>query len=314
MKRLSTVIAVVGVLIALSAVAYERLGGARIAVGQSKIFMTQFLLLAVFLVVTGLVIRISGSDGRRASHEPETRSSLWIIIAVLLGSAALWEVGARKLFSREDIVEQFYQLYYEPERLKTTFLGIASLQYPTDNWVMQEIISEIKPDFIVETGTNAGGTALFYASVLEKVSHQGKVITVDVGEPDSRVLAMPLWQERVEFIRGSSVADDVLKKVNSRVRGKKVLVTLDSLHTKEHVLNELKLYWDLVSLDSYLVVQDTQLMGHPIPLRIYSHEGREGPWEAVEEFLSTNKSFIIDKSRERFLLTANPSGFLKRVK
>jgi cephalosporin hydroxylase len=149
---------------------------------------------------------------------------------------------------------------------------------------------------------------------LEKVNYQGKVITVDVGEPDSRVLTMPLWQERVEFIRGSSVADDVVKKIIARVRGKKVLVTLDSLHTKEHVLNEMKLYWDLVTLNSYLVVQDTQLMGHPIPLRIYTHEGREGPWEAVEEFLSTNKNFIIDNSRERFLLTANPSGFLKRIK
>jgi cephalosporin hydroxylase len=314
-KRLSTIVAIIGVFLAIFAVVYEQMGSARIIIGGAKILTTQLLMLAVFWIVSGLVVKITAGNGERPSQEGEKRSSLWIVIAtVLLGSVALWEVGSRRLFSREEIVEQFYLVYYEPERLKTTYLGIASLQYPTDNWAMQEIISEVKPDFIVETGTNAGGTALFYASLLERVNDQGKVITVDVGEPDPRVFTMPLWQERVEFIRGSSTAKEVYDKIISRVRGKKVLVTFDSLHTKDHVLNEMKLYWDLVSPGSYMVVQDTQLMGHPIPLRIYSHEGKEGPWEAVEEFLSTNKSFIIDKSRERFLLTANPSGFLKRVK
>jgi cephalosporin hydroxylase len=179
---------------------------------------------------------------------------------------------------------------------------------------MQEIISEVRPDFIVETGTNAGGTALFYATILQMLNGKGRVVTVDIGDPDSRVLQLPVWRERVEFIRGSSVSPEVFEKISNKVRGHKVLVTFDSLHTKEHVSKELNLYSQLVSLNSYLVVQDTQLMGHPIPLRLYSHEGKEGPWEAVQEFIATNKNFVIDHSRERLLLTANPSGFLKRVK
>jgi cephalosporin hydroxylase len=81
------------------------------------------------------------------------------------------------------------------------------------------------------------------------------------------------------------------------VRGHKVLVTFDSLHTKEHVLKEMKLYAPLVSLNSYMIVRDTQLMGHPISLDIYSHEGKEGPWEAVQEFMAADNSFSIDHSR-----------------
>lgn len=313
LKRLATVLALLGVLIAILTVVYEQLGGARIILGNSRVFTSQLLSLSIFLVTTVIAMRMSFIAAQRSSTGGYTRDSLLIIGSIILGVIAIWKVESRKLFSHEDIVEQFQILYHTSERLRTTFLGIASLQYPTDNWVMQEIISEIKPDFIVETGTNAGGTALFYASVLEKVNDRGKVITVDVQEPDPRVFTMPLWKERVEFIRGSSVADDVVKKIASRIRGKKVVITFDSLHNKEHVLKEMQRYSELVSLNSYMVVQDTDLMGHPIPLRVYSHEGEEGPWEAVQEFLASNKNFVVDKSRERFLLTNHPSGFLKRV-
>jgi cephalosporin hydroxylase len=272
------------------------------------------LLLAVLLAVIAILVKFSSAGETRKLVARDARIFFWVAGTVIVGMTLYLGLGSRKWLSREEIVEQFYKVYYEPERLKTSFLGIASLQYPTDNWAMQEIISEIKPDFIVETGTNAGGTALFYATILEKVNDQGKILTVDVHEHDPRVVNFPMWKERVEFFLGSSVAPEVVEKISSRVRGKKVLVTLDSLHTKEHVLKEMNLYWQLVSLNSYLVVQDTQLMGHPIPLSIYTHEGKEGPWEAVQEFVTTNKNFIIDRSRERFLLTANPSGYLKRVK
>jgi cephalosporin hydroxylase len=96
------------------------------------------------------------------------------------------------------------------------------------------------------------------------------------------------------------------------VNGRKVLVTLDSEHTKEHVLKELQLYSTLVSLDSYIVVQDTHLNGHPVPWPRLEKTG--GPWEAVEEFLKTNKNFEVDRTREKHLATQNPGGFLKRVK
>jgi cephalosporin hydroxylase len=274
----------------------------------------QLLLLAVILAMIALLAKFYFAGETRKLVARDARIFFWVAGLVILGMLVSLGLGAGRQLSQDEIVEQFYKVYYSPERLKTTFLGVASLQYPTDNWAMQELIAEINPDFVIETGTNAGGTALFYATILEKLNDHSKVITVDVGGHDPAVLKFPTWKERVVYIRGSSVSDEVFEKIRARVEGRKVLVTLDSLHTKDHVLKEMKLYSQLVSLNSYMVVQDTQLMGHPIPLSIYTHEGKEGPWEAVQEFMATDKNFVIDRSRERFLLTAYPSGYLKRVK
>jgi len=313
-KKLSMVLAVASILIGVFAVLREQSGSDSILVGEVRVLNGQLLLLAVILAMSAILLKFSSAREARELVARDARIFFWVAGAAVLGMTLFLGLGSRKWVSQQEIIKEFYRVYYTPERLKTTFLGIASLQYPTDNWIMQEIIAEVKPEFIIETGTNAGGTALFYATILEKLNDKGKVITVDVGEHDPRVANFPIWKERVEFIRGSSVSDEVFQKISARVRGHKVLVTFDSLHTKEHVLKEMKLYAPLVSLNSYMIVQDTQLMGHPIPLDIYSHEGKEGPWEAVQEFMAADNNFSIDHSRERFLLTAFPSGFLKRVK
>lgn len=192
----------------------------------------------------------------------------------------------------------------------TYYLGIESKQYPTDNWIMQEIISEVKPDFIIETGTGAGGTALFYATILEKINENGKVITIDSRPYDPKVSEFKIWRERVEVIRGNSVSPEVITAIAKQIKGK-VLITLDSNHLKEHVLKELELYAPLVSLNSYIVIQDTHLNGHP------NHHicvPGEGPLEAVEEFLKINNDFEIDPTKEKYFITQNPSGFLKRIR
>jgi cephalosporin hydroxylase len=308
------VLAVMSVVLGVLAVGIEQSGGDRIAIAGVELLTGRMFLLVVFLATVAILLKLSFRSDTKNSIADDSRKVYLTAVVIVLGIVALLILGSRNWLSQKKIVEDFYKVYFTEDRLRTTFLGIASLQYPTDNWIMQEIISEIRPDFIVETGTNAGGTALFYATILQMLSGNARVVTVDVGDHDSRVLQHPVWNERVEFIRGSSVSPEVVEKISNKVRGHKVLVTLDSLHTKDHVSKELKLYSPLVSLNSYLVVQDTQLMGHPIPLRIYSHEGTEGPWEAVQEFIAANKNFVIDHSRERFLLTANPSGFLKGVK
>lgn len=313
MKKIAMVLAFASICLGVVAVSVEQSGGDRLFIAGVTVLTGQMFLLVVFMASTAILLKLSFANN--TNHSSADARNTWLITGIIvLSSVALLFLGARRWFSQDEIVEQFYKVYYKEDRLRTTFLGIASLQYPTDNWMMQEIISEVSPDFIVETGTNAGGTALFYATILEKINGKGRILTVDVGAHDPRVLNLPVWKEHVEFIRGSSVSSEVFEKINSKVRGHKVLVTLDSLHTKDHVLRELQLYSQLVSLDSYLVVQDTQLMGHPIPLSVYSHEGKEGPFEAVQEFLANNDQFVIDHSRERFLLTANPSGFLRRVK
>jgi cephalosporin hydroxylase len=208
------------------------------------------------------------------------------------------------------IVNDFIKLYHGLRIYRQTkWLGIYTYENPCDMWAIQEIIAETKPDFIVETGTYKGGGAVFYASILQYVNPAGKVITIDIKPQFEDAAKLPLFQERVEFIEGSSVSDDVIARVAARVEGGRVMVTLDSDHHMKHVLNELRLYSRFVSPGGYLIVQDTAHNGHP--LRTWDGKG---PMEALEEFLAENKDFEQDQSREKFLLTFFPRGYLKRVR
>jgi cephalosporin hydroxylase len=234
-------------------------------------------------------------------------------LAVLLAVAAVLSVAAIGSAARspvaQGVIDSFVQMYFRSNVWqRTTWLGVPSLQTPCDNWAMQEIIVELKPDWIIETGTQNGGTSLFYASILAMVNPAGRVITVDIGPKIEEAAKNPIFAERVEVITGDSISREVIDRIAARVRGGKVLVTLDSLHTKAHVLREMELYSPFVSEGSYLVVQDTVANGHPIPTSF-----GEGPMEAVQEFLRTRKDFRVDESREKFMLTFYRSGYLKRV-
>ncbi len=202
---------------------------------------------------------------------------------------------------------EIFNRIYRNKTIDMKWLGINSRQNPCDNWAMQEIIYDIKPDFIIETGTGEGGTTLFYATILEKVNESGKVITVELEPHSPEMLKFKIWGERVEFIRGDSVSPEVISAIGRRVKNHKVLVILDSDHTKKHVLTELNLYSNFVSSNSYIVVHDTDIH---IPLPNFG----PGPLEAIKEFLKSNKNFKIDHSKEKFFLTWFPSGFLKRIK
>lgn len=208
------------------------------------------------------------------------------------------------------LIRKFNKIYYDFELFdKMSWFGVPSMQNPCDNWIMQEIITEVKPDFIIETGTGEGGTTLFYATVLSQVNDSGKIITIDVVPQFEKASKFKLFRERVEFIKGSAASPEIVEAVTSRVKGKKVMITLDSKHSKENALNEMKSYAPLVSRDSYLVVQDTHVDGYPnVP------DFGPGPYEAAHEFLKTDKNFVIDRSREKFLLTFYPSGYLRRIK
>jgi cephalosporin hydroxylase len=180
------------------------------------------------------------------------------------------------------------------------FLGISTVQHPFDVWITQEIISEVKPDLIIEAGTYHGGSALLWAMFLENINSNGRVITIDIKDQRTqRAIDLPIAKRRVDFLLGSSTDPEIVAEVSRRAKGKKVLVILDSLHKREHVLNELKAYSPLVSLGSYIIVQDTPVGG----IR-----------RAIREFLSGNDSFLVDHRRERFVLTNNVDGYLKRVR
>lgn len=188
-----------------------------------------------------------------------------------------------------------------------TWLGVQTLQNPLDFWVTQEIISEVRPELIVETGTYRGGSALLWAGLLEELTPAARVITIDVEDRTAKARQHPLWQRRVSFLKGSSTAPEIVERVRREAQGKHVLVILDSLHTREHVLEELKIYSELVPVGGYIVVQDTGA-GNP------RFGNVSGAALAVVDFLAATDDFEMDRSHERFVLTNNPTGFLQRVK
>lgn len=208
------------------------------------------------------------------------------------------------------VVDHFHRLWYQDQNtwMKNKWLGVLTRQNPMDIWVTQEIIVETKPDFIVETGTLYGGSALVWATILQHVNPRGRVISVDIEDLTKEAKKHPLWKEKVDFFLGSSVAPEILEKVRKRVVGKRVLVILDSDHRKEHVFKELSAYSPFVQVGGYIIVQDTNSNGHPV-----TPNSGPGPMEAVEEFLGINRHFESDLEKERLLFTFCPRGYLKRV-
>lgn len=207
-------------------------------------------------------------------------------------------------------VREMTGLFYRvPVYMNTWYQGIPISKVPLDLWIMQQIIYETKPDFIIETGTWQGGSALYFASVLDSLGRGGRVLTVDIVNAHRPAETHSLWKQYVDFFLGSSTDREIVRKIAERVKDRRVLVTLDSDHSLLHVLKEMKLYGPLVSQGSYLIVEDTHLDGVPT-ISGYS----SGPLAAVERFLETggNKDFELDYSREMFMVSFNPGGWLRR--
>jgi len=209
------------------------------------------------------------------------------------------------------------------ERYKYSYnfdwLGRPIIQHPEDIIAMQEIIWEVKPDLIIETGIAHGGSLIFSASMLELIGGDGQVLGIDIDIREHNRIEIekhPMYK-RITMIQGSSVDEDVIKQVRKFAEGKKgVLVCLDSLHAHKHVLKELELYSPLVTKGSYLVVFDTIV--EDMPEGFYS----DRPWDkgnnpktAVWEFLKTNDRFKIDgEIHNKLLITVAPDGYLKCIK
>jgi cephalosporin hydroxylase len=209
--------------------------------------------------------------------------------------------------SQEKIVADFSKLFYHAGLLgwtweNTYWLGVQVKKCPFDLWVFQELMAELRPDVVVESGTARGGSALFMASMCDLLGH-GRVITIDIEEHEGRPT-----HPRVKYLLGSSTSPQIVAQVRELVRdAASVLVLLDSDHRKKHVLRELELYSEFVTVGSYIIVEDTNVHGHPV-----LPEYPPGPMEAVEEFLSRNRNFTADRSKEKFYLTHNPKGYLRR--
>ena len=225
----------------------------------------------------------------------------------------------RKVLSPQAATDLFHNLFYKNRNTleRNQWLGLPAVQNPNDVWITQEILFEVKPDFVVEAGTFMGGSAVLWAMILREVNPAARVITIDIHDLVSEAKKLPIFKERVDFLLGSSTAPEIVAEVKRRVAGHNVVVILDSDHRKNHVLKELMAYADIVQPGSYIIVQDSDINGHPVVIEpqgpASSYAGEPGPMEAIQEFFTLDKRFKIDLDRERLMLTMNPNGYLRRV-
>jgi cephalosporin hydroxylase len=212
-------------------------------------------------------------------------------------------------------VNRVQLLVQKREEFKNRWLGIGVIQYPSDLLAYAELINEVRPDLIIETGTNYGGLAVFLASVLQNLDPHSKVVTIDIESErwQATKISSKLPSEllsRIEFLQGNSVSDQILNEVRRLADGRRAMVILDSLHTVEHVSKELNLYSQFVALDSYLIVNDTHLES----LGIMGFRTSTGPLTAVQQFLQSDSRFTIDSRYPKSIISCAPSGFLRRVR
>jgi cephalosporin hydroxylase len=199
-----------------------------------------------------------------------------------------------------------------------TWLGMPIIQYPQDILAMQELIYRVKPDLIIETGVARGGSIIFYASMLHLLNNGGQVIGIDINirQHNKKAIEEHSMFKYITLIEGSSVDSEVVTKVkNIASKYKNILVVLDSNHTEEHVLAELRYYSPLVKVPSYIVVFDTQIENADDSANVNKPWGRgNNPMSAVEKFLLENSRFKVDQEIEdKLQITECPSGYLRCV-
>lgn len=220
------------------------------------------------------------------------------------GSAAYNGTGLTERYEIDvplSVITDFHKLWYynaNQTLAPNTWLGVPLIKYPTDLFIYQQILFELKPDLIIECGTFNGGSALYMATILDAIG-KGRIITIDVEALPNRPT-----HPRIEYLIGSSTDPAIVAAVTwpSTTR----FVILDSDHRMAHVEAELAAY---APLADYIIVEDTNCNGHPV-----RPDFGPGPFEAVRKFLASDegKGWEMDRARERFMLTCAPGGFLRR--
>ena len=209
--------------------------------------------------------------------------------------------------------QQFHDLYWDSGTWRWTFWrGVPTLKCPLDLWIYQELLWLVRPELVVELGTFAGGSATFLADMLDlqQAPASSRVVTVDILD-DAELAAHVTGYEnapfevrmrpphpRVQYVHGDSASEDVAALVHEAAAGaSSVLVIADSDHAAAHAYRELQLYHDLVTPGSWFVMEDTD---------------GPGPRAAVEQFLAEHPEFDVDEQCEKFHMTFNPAGYLRR--
>lgn len=202
-----------------------------------------------------------------------------------------------------------------------SWMGRPIIKFPQDIMALQEVIWDVKPDLIIETGIAHGGSIIFSASMLELLGNDGKVIAVDIDirrHNRDEIESHPMFK-RIKLLEGSSTSPEIVEQIADYAKNfKKVMVCLDSNHTHQHVLDEMRLYAPMVSIGSYMILPDTLIEFFP---KGYYAENRpwdvgDNPYTAMQAFLAESDSFIKDELiTDKLLITeAFGGGFLKRIK
>ncbi len=205
------------------------------------------------------------------------------------------------------ITDDFHSMYYQSSHTwnggNTKYMGIPCFQNPLDLWIMQEIIYETKPTIIIECGSFMGGTSLFFAHMMDNMSIDGKIFSIDVqdrSEADHKKIIKMLGMST-----SAMIFRDILDRISEDDR---MMVVLDSDHNTENVLKEIQIYSNLVTPGCYMVVMDSNIGGNPINIP----EIGLGPMKAIFSFLKLDDRFEIDITKEKLYITFCPSGWLRR--
>jgi len=213
------------------------------------------------------------------------------------------------IMSPSETIDAFHRLYYHSLGWdKNRYLGFQIKQCPFDMHVYHELVCRIRPRFIIQTGVAGGGSALFLATLLDLIGmdQSSVVIGIDVSlSTEAQALSHP----RIRLVEGSSTSADTIREVESYLPNTGGMVSLDSDHSAGHVMDELRVYRKFVEIGSYLVVEDTNINGHPV----FPGFG-PGPLEAVESFLEEDHRFVRDDAVwRRNLFSFHQYGWLRRV-